>query len=669
MATQSIKNLTSANVKKVKDLLEVVNKNEPNSTAWNDAEGKLNDLLWSFWEDHVSMKSTRMKYYSSEIFQLVIAIIKAEVGKHTRGTLDNAWSLVECGMVCGSMNDQDNVETVAKGVDLGFIELAVRELHFRPSRFGGQLIRRAFGVLPNCAAYSNFTNRVMSSGAPLACLELIREGGNIENETTRKNLIDAITTLNSIASFNVEPIKVLPGVVDAVKPYLPFLAQEGNDDMIVLGFSAARLIIRLYGKDDSSRVIVENPAILDFYPKFMRKVMDVGAIKSYYLYKSYWVLAGVALDLSLIAMSDTNKQLLVPIVPLMLEMMALHHNGDHDLIRYGVVFLSQVSFDESCLAQLQKDKPRVKVIQGIILSDKEHDKETLSLLGVVMNTVFPSPLATTAATTTATTITTTTRRRSSAFKKAASLVFGSTTTTPQIQVMISYHQKSTGQHAQALVQLFKKHKYNVWVDYENMKGDIQEAMAEAVQSSDIIVVLVSIGYKESANCRMECQYAMKQNKPLLFLVCEESYKSPTGWLGLIMGQRMWVGVFTPTMVENKAEEVIRRLDETLKGENENEVATAVAADSNVGSAITTTTSIHHGPTISELVTTLMKKVTSLEEKTEDLKSKNIVLEAKVTEIDILKSKNIALEVKTTTLETKMTELEAEITNIKGNKSS
>jgi hypothetical protein len=652
MAATGVKNLTPENVKQVKTLLEVTNKNVPGSAAWNDAEDKLDDLLWSFWENEAT-KTIRLIYYNSGIFESLISIIQADTGKHTDYVLDRAWSLVECGMAVADINEQDNIETLTKGMELGFMELIVRELRFRPLRYDGRLVERAFTGLTGTASYSNFTNVVVSRGVPMACLELIREGGNTENETTRRNISYAISTLNHIARFNIDAIKILSGVVEAVKPYLPLITRKGDDKMMMLGFRVARLLIRLYGKDDSSKVILENPVILDFYPKFMRDVMNVGAAKNYFLYGSYWSLPGIALDLSLISMSDTNKQLLVPIVPLMLELMALHHNSNRDLLHYGVIFLSQVSFDESCLTELKKDKERVKTVQGIILSDKEHDKETLSLLGVVMNAVFPSPITTTAAATasTTTTTTTTTRRRSSAFKKAASLVFGSHTTTPQIQVMISYHQKSTGQHAQALVQLFKKHKYNVWVDYENMKGDIQEAMAEAVQTSDIIVVLVSIGYKESANCRMECQYAMKQNKPLLFLVCEDSYKSPTGWLGLIMGQRMWVGVFTPNLVEGKADEVIRRLDETLKGEDE--VAATAVTGANSGSATTTTTAAsNHGPTMGEMMANLMKKVAALEEKSD----------ANVAEITILKSKNIELE-------TKVTQLEAEIINIKGNKSS
>jgi hypothetical protein len=643
-------NLTPQNIKKAKDLLDLANKNNPGNSTWNDAENKLKNLLWSFWVEE-SPKKIRLKFYSSGIYDSVISIIKADTGKHMNEVLRASWALVEIGMVASDAKEQDKIETLTKGVDLGFIELAVRELHFKPLRYDGYLMAKAFMALTEPPTYSaEFTSRIISSGAPLACLEFIRVGGDLHNDVVRSNISGAIRTLSNVARRNIDAIKILPHIVDAVKPYLPLLTRDGSDELILIGFVAARLLIRIYGKDDSSKVILENPIILEFYPNVMRKLMDIGAANNYDLYNTYWKLGGIALDMSLISMSDTNKQLLVPVVPLMLEMMALHHNGDRDVLRHGVVFLSQVSFDESCLSELKKDQERVKVIQGIILSDTEFDKETLSLLGVVMNAVFPSSSGSSVV---PTTTTSSAKRRSSAFQKAASLVFGSNTTTPQIQVMISYHQKSTGQHAQALVQLFKKRHFRVWVDYESMKGDIQEAMAEAVQSSDIIVVLVSMGYKESANCRMECQYAMKQNKPLLFLVCEQSYTSPTGWLGLIMGQRMWVGVFTPGMVEDKSDEVMRRLDETLKGDGSEltttTTAAAAATDVTSGSATTTTTSSlvhHHNPTMGETITNLMQEIATLKEK--------------VNEIDGLKTK-LSIH------EAKISLLEGEIVSMKGNK--
>jgi hypothetical protein len=390
MITRSLQNLTLENVKNATDLLEYVNKNEPGSIAWNGAENALRNLLWSFWQQDVSLKTSRMKYYSSGIFELAaIPIINADTGKHTNRVLESAWALIESGCDISSLDEKDNIETLAKGVELGFIELAVRELRFRPLRYDGKLLGKVFVVLTVITCRVKFIHRVISSGTPLACLELIREGGNIENETIRKCLNSAIRTLSNIARFNPDSIKNLSGVVDAVKAYLPLLTREENTDMIMLGFISARLLIRLYGKDDSSKVILENPVILEFYPKFMRKVMDVGASKKYGLYGAYWKLVGFTLDLSLISLSDTNKQLLIPIIPLVVEMMALHHNDDYDLLRFGVVFLYEVSLDKSCLVELKKDDERVKMIQDIILSDTEYDRETVSLLrDVVVKVVF-----------------------------------------------------------------------------------------------------------------------------------------------------------------------------------------------------------------------------------------------------------------------------------------
>jgi hypothetical protein len=386
----SIKNITPTAINQLKQSLQIANKNEPGSTAWNNAENKLARLLYSFWQEPDPPKLIRLKYFKSGIFEEIIKeIISAQESKHTNRTLDNAWSLINCCMAVPDINEQDKVETLAKGVELGFIELALRELRFRPLRYEGKLLARAFTVLCNTAAYSNFTNRLISNGTPLACLELIREGGNLENEIIHSNLNSAIRTLNNLSRFNVDVVKVLPGIVDAVQPYLLLLTRdEGDDDMIMFGFRVARLLIRLYGKDDSSKVIMENPAILEFYPTFMRKLMDVGHAKNYDLYGSYWNCANITFDLSLISMSDTNKQLLVPVIPLMLEMMALHHYGDCDLLWYGVMFLSQVLLDELCLAELKNNKKRIKAVHEIISSDKEHGKETVSLLKDVMKVVF-----------------------------------------------------------------------------------------------------------------------------------------------------------------------------------------------------------------------------------------------------------------------------------------
>ena len=51
-----------------------------------------------------------------------------------------------------------------------------------------------------------------------------------------------------------------------------------------------------------------------------------------------------------------------------------------------------------------------------------------------------------------------------------------------------------------IVASLAKRKYTVWFDLINMKEDIVDSMAEAVDGADLVLVGVSRLYKESANC-------------------------------------------------------------------------------------------------------------------------------------------------------------------------
>ena len=74
---------------------------------------------------------------------------------------------------------------------------------------------------------------------------------------------------------------------------------------------------------------------------------------------------------------------------------------------------------------------------------------------------------------------------------------------------------------------------------------------------------ISQAYKESTNCRMEAQYAFQQQKDMVPLMLEEGY-SANGWLGMMLGVRLWYGFFGTTLAtegafEAKMEELCREL--------------------------------------------------------------------------------------------------------------
>ena len=96
-------------------------------------------------------------------------------------------------------------------------------------------------------------------------------------------------------------------------------------------------------------------------------------------------------------------------------------------------------------------------------------------------------------------------------------------------------------------------------------------MSDAIEGADVMLYGVSLAYKESANvsafsnlstvcgwsslprcasalrvtmmscilqCRMEANYAHQQELDMIPLMMQKDY-SPKGWLGLILGTRMW----------------------------------------------------------------------------------------------------------------------------------
>ena len=66
----------------------------------------------------------------------------------------------------------------------------------------------------------------------------------------------------------------------------------------------------------------------------------------------------------------------------------------------------------------------------------------------------------------------------------------------------------------------KARQYNIWIDIEKMQGSTVEAMSAAVEDAAVMCYGVSQAYKESANCRLEAQYAYQRQKEMVPLMLE-----------------------------------------------------------------------------------------------------------------------------------------------------
>eukprot|EP00732_Lithocolla_globosa_P002246 Lithocolla_globosa_v1_NODE_1419_length_2591_cov_7.666009.p1 type:complete len:640 gc:universal NODE_1419_length_2591_cov_7.666009:2066-147(-) len=100
----------------------------------------------------------------------------------------------------------------------------------------------------------------------------------------------------------------------------------------------------------------------------------------------------------------------------------------------------------------------------------------------------------------------------------------------------------------------------LWIDVERMQGDVMQAMANAVDEANLLLVFFSLEYKESANCQRELQYAVRQNKPIIYIQIQEEYR-PDGWLGLLMCDSLYVK-FQKCQTEPTVTEILRILHQS-----------------------------------------------------------------------------------------------------------
>ncbi|XP_072050966.1 uncharacterized protein [Amphiura filiformis] len=132
--------------------------------------------------------------------------------------------------------------------------------------------------------------------------------------------------------------------------------------------------------------------------------------------------------------------------------------------------------------------------------------------------------------------------------------------SPSAQVMISYQWDSQERAIQIRNRLVAD-GYRVWMDITNMKGDILEAMADAVQRSDVLLLCMTEKYKDSRSCRSEATYAYKLQKKVIPLLLERGYK-PDGWLGLMQGMDLYYEFHSHSQLDDSLPKLLKAVRET-----------------------------------------------------------------------------------------------------------
>jgi hypothetical protein len=126
-------------------------------------------------------------------------------------------------------------------------------------------------------------------------------------------------------------------------------------------------------------------------------------------------------------------------------------------------------------------------------------------------------------------------------------------------IMISYNHE-VKEVVKKVCQSLQQTGYRTWIDVDDMHGSTLDCMAHAVEQCSAILLCMTEKYKQSPNCQSEAEYARRLGKPFIPILLQSKYK-PDGWLGLILGARLYID-FTKNDYHSNFRKLVKEIEIT-----------------------------------------------------------------------------------------------------------
>ena len=140
-------------------------------------------------------------------------------------------------------------------------------------------------------------------------------------------------------------------------------------------------------------------------------------------------------------------------------------------------------------------------------------------------------------------------------------------TQDQKHIMISYN-TCNRDIVLKIKENLESHGYKIWIDINDIHGSSLESMANAIENSFAVLICISERYRESINCQAEAQYAFKIKKPIIPLILQKGFENVTGWLGILMGDKIFIN-FTKYSIEECFKRLKHEVESKLETPKEN----------------------------------------------------------------------------------------------------
>lgn len=473
------------------------------------------------------------------------------------------WRVIENSVARFNIDDPTEAETSDRAAQMGVIEAAVREAYRERTR--AQIIIKT--PLTTMGLCDHLVPQILQAGVGPACSRIIKRG----REKSSVLCVEVALGVFKNLAMNLVAKDAL--IQEGLLPLCEEMLHQGfkpdsDEADLRLGLFACSIICRLVGKDEEgtrgAKAIEENRE--NIFPKLLwhlSSVLKAGPEENFL--GSRYNPANIMLDAALLAKSDLNKPFMADFVPQCLISLQERSDMNRRLGMFAVETLSQLIFEKQCRPAFEKDKVQLIDIleKKVIAQDQNYPPNIIKTAKVLVGSIH---------------------KLGSDPAQVEKNIITRVDATPENEahVMISYQWEHQSLALRLATDLKERQGLKVWFDMWNMGSNINDSMAEAIENSKMVIVLVSPLYKESGNCRKECELADELSKPIVFAKVEEGY-TPNGWLRLIMGKALWLSMHDEPSMDASLPTLLQRVHGCGNSSSNAQVVSATASSSSSAS--------------------------------------------------------------------------------------
>eukprot|EP00058_Branchiostoma_floridae_P015677 XP_002601165.1 hypothetical protein BRAFLDRAFT_75614 [Branchiostoma floridae] len=353
------------------------------------------------------------------------------------------------------------------------------------------------------------------------------------DENYASTVRNALTTLYNMSRFSgVRPLFCEPNVIESLIPYV----KADNEE--VEGIKTMATLTLAYVVDEENLGIMADPSVISFIIEIFTGAVDDES-KSHLGYSA----TELAMGVERLAVNDTpddNNKLTLVAEGILPPLIILMTEGDEEEQLYSIRAISQLAFHSD-----NKEKIlNLKVIPKLLEFAQSVDADTaVAAKGTLWELQGVNA------------------RKQKVEEPGAGKTDETKTDSRAGHVMLSY-QWDNQEVVKKIKAALEAAGYKVWMDIDQMGGSTLEAMAGAVEGAAVVLVCMSRKYKESANCRRECEYTVTRGTDIIPLKMDGKYK-PDGWLGITIGSSLYFNFDDKDSFEDVMARLMKEMGKTF----------------------------------------------------------------------------------------------------------